>query len=125
MSTIKTKFDEYSSQLGKEKRKRDMKRAEKEKARDARVVGRSIFGVDRESSQKKEVSKLKKDFIEDKCTQKRDFKDPKQDAKECRKFRGKRNSVGAKMIGFKGGDHKNFRRSGGGIGNRDLSGKIR
>ena len=29
------------------------------------------------------------------------------------------------MIGFKGGDRKDFKRSGGGIGNRDLSGKVR
>ena len=29
------------------------------------------------------------------------------------------------MAGFKGGENKNFRRSGGGIGNRDLSGRVR
>ena len=43
-------------------------------------------------------------------------------AKESRKFRGKRNSIGAKMAGFRGGSH-DFKRSGGGIGDRDLSGK--
>jgi len=42
--------------------------------------------------------------------------------KEARKFRGKRNSVGAKMAKFRGGI-KDFKRSGGGIGDRDLSGK--
>ena len=43
-------------------------------------------------------------------------------AKEARKWRGKRNSIGAKMAGFRGGSH-DFKRSGGGIGDRDLSGK--
>ena len=55
---------------------------------------------------------------------KRERKDPHQDEKEKRKFRGKRNSIGAKMRGFRGGESKNFRRSGGGIGNRDLSGRV-
>ena len=43
-------------------------------------------------------------------------------AKEARKFRGKRNSIGAKMAGFRGGA-PGFKKSGGGVGDRDLSGK--
>ena len=49
------------------------------------------------------------------------MKSKEQLAKESRKFRGKRNSIGAKMAKFRGGENRNFKT--GGVGDRDLSGK--
>ena len=119
ISTIKEKFDEYSTQLGKEQRKRDKKRQEKEA-----LQSTSLFGADREADEKKKKNKVDKEETRISNQNQRSIKDPRQDEKEKRKFRGKRNSIGAKMRGFRGGESKNFRRSGGGIGNRDLSGRV-
>ena len=85
----------------------------------AKVNAASAFGKDTEAREKNTSGKLdqpKRQNPEDMV------KDKTQLAKEARKFRGKRNSIGAKMAGFRGGE-KDFRRSGGGIGDRDLSGK--
>ena len=78
-----------------------------------------MFGTDKEARAIKE----KKLGNEKRNKQQEDTpKDRFALAKEARKWRGKRNSIGAKMAGFRGGS-KDFKRSGGGIGDRDLSGK--
>lgn len=126
LPTIRSKFDEYSTKVSKEvTRKRDKKREEKEQAREAKAAGGSLFGVDQERTKKKERQPKPSRPTDSRPEPERERKDPAQDAKERKKFRGKRNSTGAKMAGFKGGEHKNFRRSGGAIGNRDLSGRVR
>ena len=82
-----------------------------------------MFGQDKEAKQKKSDSsgKTGQQSGGNNNSQAKE-KDKVQLAKEARKFRGKRNSIGAKIAGFRGGSH-DFKRSGGGIGDRDLSGK--
>lgn len=130
LANIRSKFDEHAVTQG--QRKREQKREQKEAAA-ALKNGGSLFVADAERSSnkndKKDKSKRRQSDANNAANdennevgQKRVFKDAKTDAYEKNKWRGKRNSIGAKMAKFKGGN-KNFRRSGGGIGDRDLSGK--
>lgn len=121
LANIKSKFDDHA--IGTGQRKREQKREQKQ-AEAALKNGGSLFAADAERKNDKKDKSKKQKFEGDEVEvgTKRVFKDAKTDAYEKNKWRGKRNSIGAKMAKFKGGN-KNFRRSGGGIGDRDLSGK--
>jgi len=86
----------------------------------SKVQDSSLFGKDREartpSGKKGPVAAQQQREARPEQVKSKD-----QIEREARKFRGKRNSTGAKMAKFRGGDVK--KRSGGGIGDRDLSGK--
>ena len=79
-----------------------------------------MFGVDQEARSKRPGNSKPDKSKPDSFKKDAPVKDRAQLEKEARKFRGKRNSIGAKMAGFRGGV---FKKTGGGIGDRDLSGK--
>mmetsp|Transcript_45001 Transcript_45001/g.59704 ORF Transcript_45001/g.59704 Transcript_45001/m.59704 type:complete len:199 (+) Transcript_45001:591-1187(+) len=120
LKTMGAKFDESLTEQSKQQKLRDKKQKRKEEERLQKAAASSMFGADKEARAKKEKGASKGGFQQ----QEREpaFKDRDTLAKEARKFRGKRNSLGAKMAKFRGGA-RDFKKSGGGIGDRDLSGK--
>lgn len=81
----------------------------------------SMFGTDKEGRPVKKGGKSGDSGVAQRQNKPEPEKDRKQMEKESRKFRGKRNSIGAKMAKFRGGIKANYKT--GGIGDKDLTGK--
>lgn len=121
LKSLGQKFDDSLTGVSKQQKLRDKKKQRKEEERLAKAQQSSLFGSDKEARATKGKGGAVGQQARQNSARSEPVKDRKQMEKETRKFRGKRNSIGAKMAKFRGGIKANYKT--GGIGDRDLTGK--